>query len=170
MRDYETTFILAPGLDDEGIQREIEAIKKVVTSQKGEITAEKEWGRRRLAFPIRDCSEGVYHILRFTLDPKGLDELNRHFRLNENVLRALVIRDEKTPLDYVGQVSESEERDRDFRDRRPDRRGPRSEGRPFDRSAPASGRTTATATAPRPGGDEKPDAAAPATEGEVKGE
>lgn len=122
MRDYESTFILAPTLDQAGVQAEIDAVKGVITGQGGEITAEKEWGRRRLAYPIEDHSEGVYHILRFNLEGAKLAELNRHFRLNENVLRSLVIRDEGTPLDYVGQVPESDDHDRD-------RRGPRDEGR-----------------------------------------
>jgi small subunit ribosomal protein S6 len=116
MRAYETTFILVPTLDTEGITKEIEGIKAVIAREGGEITAEKEWGKRRLAFPIEDHSEGVYHILRFSLDVPKLPELNRYFRLNENVLRALVIRDEGTPLDHVGQASESEEYgDRDRR-------------------------------------------------------
>ena len=93
MRAYETTFILAPSLDAEGFQREVDAIKGVITSNGGEITAEKEWGRRRLAYPIQDQSEGIYHILRFSLEPKQLPKLDRHFKLNENVMRALVIRD-----------------------------------------------------------------------------
>ena len=81
MRSYETTFILAPTLDAEGLAREIEAIKKVIGAQGGEITAEKEWGRRRLAYPLRDHSEGVYHILRFSLaDRGGLKELARRTR------------------------------------------------------------------------------------------
>ena len=128
MRAYETMFVLIPSLDAEGIQREINGIKGVITSQGGEITAEKEWGRRRLAYPIRDQSEGVYWILRFSLDPSKLGELYRHYKLDENVLRSLVIRDEGTPLEYVGQPSESDDdyaRDRRSDDGDDDFRGPR---------------------------------------------
>jgi small subunit ribosomal protein S6 len=153
MRSYETTFILAPTLEAEGVQREIDSVKKVITEQGGEITAEKEWGRRRLAYPIQDHSEGVYHVLRFTLKGReGLAVLARHFRLNDNVLRHLVIRDEGTPLDYVGQVSESEEHhDRhDRRDRPGGRPGPRRSG-PADRDAPPRS-ASASSTA---GGEKK---------------
>jgi small subunit ribosomal protein S6 len=128
MRAYETTFILAPALDAEGIQREIGAIKAVITSNDGEITAEKEWGRRRLAYPIQDQSEGIYHILRFSLAPDQLPKLDRHFKLNESVLRALVIKDEGLPLDHIGQPSESEDREH-RREGRYDR-GPRSSDGP----------------------------------------
>ncbi|MCA9751898.1 MAG: 30S ribosomal protein S6 [Gemmatimonadetes bacterium] len=121
MRQYETTFILAPTLDQDGVQKEVESVKQVISREGGEVTAEKDWGRRRLAYPIEDHSEGVYHILRFSLEGPKLGELNRHFRLNENVLRALVIRDEGTPLEYVGQSSESE----DYGDSRERRHGSR---------------------------------------------
>ena len=133
MRPYETMFILAPSLDAEGMTREIDGIKSVIQAQGGEITAEKDWGRRRLAYPIRDQSEGHYQILRFSLDSSKLGELYRHYKLHENVLRALVIRDQATPLEYVGQMSESDD---DFgRDRRSDGddddfRGPRRGRRP----------------------------------------
>ena len=104
------------------------------------IARAKEWGRRRLQFPIRDSSEGIYHILRFNLDQSQLPELHRYFRLNEQVLRHLVIRDEGTPLDHVGQVSESEEH-RDSRDRRhgpPPRRFDETQRTPRPVSEPAA--------------------------------
>jgi small subunit ribosomal protein S6 len=133
MRSYETMFVLVPSLDAEGIKREVDAVKGVVQSLGGEITAEKEWGRRRLAYPIRDHSEGTYEILRFSLDPSKLGELYRHYKLDENVLRSLVIRDEGTPLEYVGQPSESDDdfvRDRRSDDGDDDFRGPRRGRRP----------------------------------------
>jgi small subunit ribosomal protein S6 len=131
MRSYETTFILAPTLDAEGVAAAVAAVKNVITSKGGEITAEKDWGRRRLAYPIRDFSEGAYWILRFSLaDRSGLDELARHFRLSEVVLRNLVIRDEGTPLEYASQPSEFEDQP-EGRDRPGPRRGgpPREYGR-----------------------------------------
>ena len=117
MRPYESTFILIPTLDEKGVAQEVTSIKELITSHGGEITSEKEWGRRRLAYPIRDFQEGVYHILRFQLGNEGLQELYRSFKLNENVLRSLVIRDEGTPIEY--HPMESEEREYGFRDRRP---------------------------------------------------
>ena len=170
MRAYETTFILAPSLDAEGTQKEIDDIKGLITAGGGEITTEKEWGRRRLAFPIQNHAEGIYHILRFSLDSGKLPELDRHFKLNENVLRALVIRDEGLPLDHIGQPSESDYRDRDSRreggrfDRDRDRdRGPRRSysdrpersGRP-ERSDRPEGAATANATTEASSGDAAP--------------
>jgi small subunit ribosomal protein S6 len=133
MRAYETMFCLVPSLDAEGTKREVDALKDVIRAIGGEVTAEKEWGRRRLAYPIRDHSEGIYEILRFSAPPSQLGELYRHFKLDENILRALVLRDEGTPLEYVGQPSESDEddnRDRRGYDGDDDFRGPRRGRRP----------------------------------------
>ena len=168
MRAYESTFILVPSLDSEGVTKEIEAVKEVITREGGEVTAEKEWGRRRLAFPIQDNSEGVYHILRFNLDVAKLPELDRYYRLNENVLRSLVIRDEGTPLDHVGQASESEEYgDRDRRHGGPPRhregrfgggdsrdrgdRGPRREHSGAPRSEASAGASGGSSGSPASG-------------------
>ncbi len=118
MRPYESTFILIPTLDAKGVTHEVDGVKEIITSHGGEITAEKEWGRRRLAYPIRDFQEGVYHILRFNLGNDGLKELGHRFKLNESVLRFLVIKDEGTPIEYTSNPYESEERDYEPRGRR----------------------------------------------------
>jgi small subunit ribosomal protein S6 len=172
MRAYETTFVLVPSLDGPQIQEEVSRVKEFIASQGGEITAEKEWGRRRLAYPIQDHSEGIYHILRFDLEPGALPELDRWYKLNENVLRALVIRDEGTPLDYIGQVSESEERTtRDSRDRRPGDRaaGDRPRPAPSESAPPTPTGETEPTAGESAAGDEEPVEAAAAIEAPTPG-
>jgi small subunit ribosomal protein S6 len=136
MRDYEATFILVPTLDDKGVRTQLDEVKTTIGSLGGEVTVDKEWGRRRLAYPIDDHSEGVYHVLRFMLEGAKLAELERYFRFNDNVLRALVIRNENTPLENLGQTSESEEHG-SFRDdaRSYERRDREHSGRPLRYSA-----------------------------------
>jgi small subunit ribosomal protein S6 len=136
MRAYEMTFILAPTLEPEALAGEVAAIKKLIAGDGGEVTAEKEWGRRKLAYPIQDHSEGVYHILRFTLGSQGLKELNRYIGLNdERYLRHLIIKDEGTPLEYAPSESDEYGDSRDFRggrDRDRDRDRPFRGGRDRD--------------------------------------
>ena len=174
MRAYETTFIMVPTLDAEGFQGEVDKLKELIGSHGGTITAEKEWGRRRLAYPILKNSEGIYHILRFDFETEHLSELDRWFKLNENVLRAIIILDEGGTLDFVGQVSEYEERDhRDSRERRGDRFGSRqSERRP---SGSGGRESSPPVSAPAPPKDEAPaepvaaaETAAPESGGEDK--
>lgn len=137
MRAYEMTFILAPTLEPEALKGEIEAIRKLIAGEGGEVTAEHEWGRRKLAYPIQDHSEGVYHVMRFTLAQEGLKDLNRYIGLNdEKFLRHLIIKEEATPLAYDPSESEDYGDSRDFRggrDRDRDRdRPPRGRDRDRD--------------------------------------
>ena len=89
MREYETVFILHPKVDDAGIDREIESLKKTISDGKGELVGVHKWGRRKLAYPIQRAHEGFYVIARFQSDAAVLTELERRFRLNESVLRNL---------------------------------------------------------------------------------
>ena len=69
-------------MEHDEIRRSIISAERLAVLElrdRGEITVEKEWGRRRLQFPIRDFSEGVYHILRFKLETSQLSELERFF-------------------------------------------------------------------------------------------
>ncbi len=53
---------------------------------------EAPWGRRRLAYPINDQTEGFYTLFRYQAEPGVAAEIDRELRLNENVLRFLVTR------------------------------------------------------------------------------
>lgn len=119
MREYETVFILHPKVDDAGIDREIEAVKKTIGGAQGELVGVHKWGRRKLAYPIHKASEGFYVILRFKSDSAVLPELDRRFRINESVLRALTV------------ISPGGEWPPDLRSR--ERRPPRGDGRSRDR-------------------------------------
>ncbi len=84
-------FILPPELDEEAIVSATERIRNSVTSAGGVVHSMDFWGRRRLAYPIQRRSEGIYHLARFSLEPKQAIELDRSLRLNEQVLRHLIV-------------------------------------------------------------------------------
>ena len=85
-------FILAPDLEDDAITTAAERVRTYVTSRGGEVRSLEPWGRRRLAYPIRRYHEGNYQIAHFTLDPDHAIELDRSLRLNEQVIRHMIIR------------------------------------------------------------------------------
>ena len=91
MRDYEAVIILDPRLDEAASKEAIERFSKLVQS-KGEVTKLDSWGRRRLAYEINHLSEGFYLVAKFKADPTLLDELDRLFKLNEEYVRAKVVR------------------------------------------------------------------------------
>ncbi len=91
--DYEVTYILRPTLEEAEADARVEAIAEVLKSNGGEVQGEIEkMGRRRLAYEINDMREGYYVVMKFKSEPAASKELERQMRLNEDVMRALVIR------------------------------------------------------------------------------
>ncbi len=91
--DYEVTYILRPTLEETEVDERANAIAEGVKTRGGEIVGELEkLGKRRLAYEIDDVREGYYVVMKFKSEPDGAKELERLMRLNESILRALVIR------------------------------------------------------------------------------
>jgi small subunit ribosomal protein S6 len=91
MKEYESIFVLDPGLDDSQVDVELERIREFIGTKDGEITEVQKWGRRKLAYEIHKKKEGIYTLFRFRGGSEALDELERRYRLNENLLRHLTV-------------------------------------------------------------------------------
>ena len=92
LNDYELMFILAPDLEEEAVSTATERVRSYVTSRGGEVQSLEPWGRRRLAYPIQRYHEGAYHIAKFSLGPEHADELDHSLKLNEQVIRHMIVR------------------------------------------------------------------------------
>ncbi len=91
--DYEVTYILRPNLEETEVDERANAIADGVKTRGGELVGELEkLGKRRLAYEIDDVREGYYVVMKFRTEPEQAKELERLMRLNESILRALVIR------------------------------------------------------------------------------
>jgi len=90
-RNYETTFILSPVLDEPATEQQIEKIEAAVKNEGGTVKEWDKWGKRRMAFPIKRQSEGYYAFLRFEAEPDSIERLTESFKLDENILRHMHI-------------------------------------------------------------------------------
>jgi len=90
MKKYETLFVLTPELDEEGVKANIEKIKGVIEKD-GIVTNVDEWGKRRMAYEIKDNAEGYYVLINFDANPELPKELDRICRISDVVLRNLII-------------------------------------------------------------------------------
>lgn len=104
IRNYETTVIFRPTLSDPELESQIEGIKNAIESSGNTIHKLDVWGRRRLAYPIQGHSEGIYVFFLFSGKPEFIAELNRRYRINENVLRSLTVKCDY-PLDDMPPIS-----------------------------------------------------------------
>ena len=91
---YEGVFILRPNLKEEVRTAEIEKVKSIITSFDGTVDKVDEWGQKRLAYEIMKTREGYYIIVSFTSEVDAVNELNRLCKINEQMLRHMVVVDE----------------------------------------------------------------------------
>ena len=90
-REYETVFILDPGLEEPKVNEEVERAAALIRDHGGTVDEVERWGRRRLAYEIGRKRDGVYTLLRYHAEGPAVKELERRLRLNESVLRALTV-------------------------------------------------------------------------------
>ncbi len=95
---YETTFIVNAGLDDPQIDTVIDKVKEIITKHGGEIMELARWGRKRFAYPIKKKNNGFYVLCEFKSSGDIVARLERHFQLDENIIRFLIIALDKKSL------------------------------------------------------------------------
>jgi small subunit ribosomal protein S6 len=91
--NYEVTYILRPTLEEADADARVETIAEGLKANGGEVEGEIEkMGKRRLAYEIDDLREGYYVVMKFKSNATASKELERQMRLNDDVLRHLVIK------------------------------------------------------------------------------
>ena len=87
---YEVVFIINTGIGEDAVTAMVEKFKNLVTSN-GTIDSIEEWGKRRLAYPINDLTEGYYVLMNITCPAEFPAELDRIFKITEGILRSLIV-------------------------------------------------------------------------------
>ena len=90
-RVYETTFIVNATLDDAQIDQINDRLKEFLVKNGAEIIKEEKWGRKRLAYPIQKKNNGFYTVCEFSAGSDISAKLERHYTLDENVMRFLTV-------------------------------------------------------------------------------
>ena len=88
---YETIFIVRPDRGEE-VKEFTDKFKKIIQDLGAEVNEVEEWGLRELAYPIRKQRKGYYVLMRHRATRGTVDELERHIKLNEGILRFLTVR------------------------------------------------------------------------------
>lgn len=96
MRDYEMMYIINPTVADqeETLEEAINKVHTLITDNGGEIVNVDRWGKRKLAYEINDISEGYYVVTKFKIAPSTQTEINRVLKLNENIVRYMIVNEE----------------------------------------------------------------------------
>lgn len=92
MRNYENLVIVKPTFTAEEIQASVKAVEETITSNGGEIATTSSMGMRKLAYPIDKNERGYYHVIYYKVAPAAIAEIERRFRINEDLLRFVTIK------------------------------------------------------------------------------
>ena len=92
MRKYELMYIVKPSLDDEARTVVIEKLHTILTDNGATLENVNEWGLRELAYEINDLTKGYYVVVNFTSDETALNEFDRLARINNDVMRHMIVR------------------------------------------------------------------------------
>jgi len=89
---YELVFILSPDVTDEEVPNVINRVSDTVKKVGGSVSEIIQWGRKKMAYPIKRFAEGNYMLAKLELKQASIRELEASLRLSGEVLRHLLIR------------------------------------------------------------------------------
>lgn len=89
MKEYEALFIVDPAKES-SIKEIFSAITNPITKTSGKIQKEENWGKQKLAYPIKKNTDGIYYKLAFSIDPSEIAGLNQSYKLNSDILRVMI--------------------------------------------------------------------------------
>lgn len=92
MNKYEITFIVRPDMEEAEIKKTAEDMKKVLTDKKANFLEEKALGQKELAYEINKFKTGYYYLFVVESDSAAVKEFDRVARINESLLRHLVVK------------------------------------------------------------------------------
>lgn len=112
MRYYETIFIVNPDLSDEEYQAVLAKTKVVIEKQKGVFVKAQEWGKQRLAYPIKKQEKGSYVLLNYCGEGGTSSELERLLKLDESVLKSMTVKldDAVDPEELIRKEMEAQDK------------------------------------------------------------
>ena len=94
MNKYETVFIINPSVEDAGVKELIEKFSNIINSD-GKVEETKELGMKKLAYEINKQSEGNYVRINVEANPGLVKELERVYRITDEVMKFITIRKEE---------------------------------------------------------------------------
>lgn len=87
LREYETIYILESNIDPDEADRIATRVKEIVAARAGHLIKVDNWGKRKLAYPIRKSSRGVFVFLKYLGFEDLVSEIERNLRLLDAVVR-----------------------------------------------------------------------------------
>ena len=92
MNKYELLFIIDNSAADEAKEAIIAIMSLLVTDNGGSVEKVDKWGAKKLAYPINFKEDGYYVLMNFECEPALIAEMERQLRINDQVMRHMVVK------------------------------------------------------------------------------
>lgn len=92
MREYEAMIIAKADLPETELSKMVSKWETIIGTDGGQVVKKETWGVRRLAYPINKQNRGNYFVYDIATNQVNIHELERVLKLEENVLRSMVIK------------------------------------------------------------------------------
>ncbi len=100
INNYETVFILTPVLSEDQMKETVSKFQKFLKEKGAEIVFERNWGLKKLAYPIQKKSTGFYYLIEFKAEGSVINDLEIVYKRDERLLRFLTVKLDKHSLAY----------------------------------------------------------------------
>ncbi len=92
MKAYELLFFVSPNIDEESRAAVMKRIETTIVEAQGVVDNVDMWGKRKLAYEINGLTDGDYTLIDFHADPANVAELDRVLRINDAVVRHMIVK------------------------------------------------------------------------------
>lgn len=93
MNKYESVIIINPAVDEEGVKNLIKKFTDLINTE-GKVEKVDELGKKKLAYEVKKNKEAYYVVLNFEAKPTLIAELERNYRITDDIIKFIVIKEE----------------------------------------------------------------------------
>ena len=93
MNKYESVIIINPSVEEEGMKTLIQKFTDLIDKD-GKVEKVEELGKKRLEYEVKKNKEGYYVVFYFDANPQAIAELERNYRITDEVIKFIVVRAE----------------------------------------------------------------------------
>lgn len=91
MNKYESVIIINPNLDESAVKNTVDFVTGLI-NKSGKVEKVDEIGKKKLAYEVKKNSEGYYVVFTFDAEPDSITELERNYRIKDEIIKFIVIR------------------------------------------------------------------------------
>lgn len=94
MNKYESIIIINPSVEEQGVKELTQRFTDLI-NKNGKVESVEDMGKRKLAYEVKKNKEGIYVLFNFEANPDSISELERNYRITDEVIKFITVKVEK---------------------------------------------------------------------------